>query len=97
MDFSNKNVLITGGSRGIGRAVAIAFAKEGARVAIVFRSNQKAAAATLELLQGTGHTALQADLAIASEAERAVDEALAEFKRLDIVVNNAGIGIYHPL
>jgi NAD(P)-dependent dehydrogenase (short-subunit alcohol dehydrogenase family) len=97
LDFSNKNVLITGGSRGIGRAIAIAFANKGARVAIVFRSNQEAAATTLDLLHGTGHTALQADLAIASEVERAVDEALAEFKRLDIVVNNAGIGIRHPL
>jgi len=97
LDFSNKNVLITGGSRGIGRAIAIAFANKGARVAIVFRSNQEAAATTLDLLHGTGHTALQADFAIASEVERAVDEALAEFKRLDIVVNNAGIGIRHPL
>ena len=97
MDFSNKNVLITGGSRGIGRAIAIAFASKGARVAIGYRSNQQAAESTLGELNGSGHIALQADLATASEAERTIAAAIDEFGKLDIVVNNAGIGIYHPL
>ena len=90
-------MLITGGSRGIGRAIAIAFASKGARVAIGYRSNQQAAESTLGELNGSGHIALQADLATASEAERTITAAIDEFGKLDIVVNNAGIGIYHPL
>ena len=97
MDFSNKNVLITGGSRGIGKAIAIAFAKQGARVAIVFHSNRSAADATVKELNGSGHIALQADVANPVEVEQAVNSVIAEFGTLDIAVNNAGIGITHPL
>lgn len=97
MDFSGKHVLVTGGSRGIGRAVAQAFAAAGARVAINFHSNRAAADATLASLQGTGHIAVQGDVADPAQVQRFVAETVSVFKRLDIVVNNAGIGIYHPL
>ena len=97
MDFSNKAVLVTGGTRGIGRAVSLAFASRGARVAMVYRSNDKAARKTLAELGGEGHSCLRADLADAGEVKRMVEAAIAELGRIDIVVNNAGIGIYHPL
>ncbi|NQV69295.1 MAG: SDR family oxidoreductase [Pseudohongiella sp.] len=97
MDFTNKTVLVTGGSRGIGKAIAIAFANKGARVAILYRANKQAAEATLAELPGDKHITLQADVADAQQVKSAVDKVVAEFGRLDIVVNNAGIGIYHPI
>lgn len=97
MDFSGKHVLVTGGSRGIGRAVAQAFAAKGARIAIIFHSNRAAAEATLASLAGIGHIAVQGDVADPMSVQRFVADTVAAFKRVDIVVNNAGIGIYHPL
>ena len=97
LDFENKTVLVTGGSRGIGNAIANAFADNGARVAILYRSNGLAAENTLAELTGTGHLALQADVANAADVEQAFTTVLAEFGKLDIVVNNAGIGINHPV
>jgi 3-oxoacyl-[acyl-carrier protein] reductase len=97
LDFTNKTVLVTGGSRGIGKAIAIAFANKGARVAILYRANKQAAEAMLAELPGDGHITLQADVADAQQVKIGVDKVVAEFGRLDIVVNNAGIGIYHPL
>ena len=97
MNFSNKTVLVTGGSRGIGKAIAIAFASRGARVAILYKSNQQAAATTQAKLQGQGHLAIQADVADAESVKSAVEECINKFGELNILVNNAGIGIYHPL
>lgn len=97
MDFKNKTALVTGGSRGIGKAISKAFADRGARVAMLYRSNKEAAENTLAELEGTGHLALQADVANAADVEQAFNTVLAEFGKLDIVVNNAGIGIYHPI
>ena len=97
MDFTNKTVLVTGGSRGIGKAIAFAFAKKGARVAVLFRSDQVSADKTLAELEGKTHLALKADVADADQVKKALDAVIESFGRLDIVVNNAGIGIYHPL
>ena len=97
MEFSNKTVLVTGGSRGIGRAIAIAFASRGARVAILYKSNQQAAVATHAELEGQGHLAIQGDIADAESVKSAVAECIDKFGELNILVNNAGIGIYHPL
>ena len=63
MDFTNKTVLITGGSRGIGKATAIAFAERGAQVAINFKQNSRAARETINQLEGNGHFAAKADIA----------------------------------
>lgn len=97
MDFTNKTVLVTGGTRGIGRAIASAFAKKGARVAVLFRSDQASADRTLGELEGGEHFAIKADVADPDQVEKAVSEVVRHFGRLDIVVNNAGIGDYHPL
>ena len=97
MDFTNKTVLVTGGSRGIGKAIAFAFAKKGARVAVLFRSDQVSADKTLAELEGNTHLAIKADVADADQVKKALDAVIESFGRLDIVVNNAGIGIYHPL
>lgn len=97
MDFKEKTVLITGGSRGIGRATALAFAEEGARVAINFRSNNEAARETVEMLPGESHFAIRADISQPEAVRQMVDAAVREFGRLDIVVNNAGIFEPHPI
>lgn len=97
MDFTNTTVLVTGGSRGIGKAIATAFANKGARVAILYRANKQAADAALADLGGDTHIALQADVTDAGQVKSAVEKVVAEFGSLDIVVNNAGIGIYHSV
>jgi len=97
LDFTNKTVLVTGGTRGIGKAIAFAFAKKGARVAVLFRSDQVSADKTLAELEGNAHLAIKADVTDADQVKKALDDVIEGFDRLDIVVNNAGIGVYHPL
>jgi 3-oxoacyl-[acyl-carrier protein] reductase len=95
-DFRGKTVLVTGGSRGIGRAIARAFAQRGARVAVVYRTNDAAAEECLGLLEGSGHVRIKADVSDPAEAQRAVDDAVAALGRLDVLVNNAGRVGHHP-
>lgn len=97
MDFSNKNVLITGGSRGIGRAAAIAFAEAGARVAINFQSDNKAASDCIRALQGDGHFAVRADISQPQAVFQMVEAVAKEMGSIDILVNNAGIFEPHPI
>ncbi|MFT4760261.1 MAG: 3-oxoacyl-[acyl-carrier protein] reductase [Paraglaciecola sp.] len=97
MDFTNKTVLITGGSRGIGKATAIAFAARGAQVAINFKSNSRAAQETVNLLAGDGHFAAKADIGNPAAVLDLVDTVISEFGKIDIVVNNAGIYREHPV
>lgn len=97
MDFTGKTVLITGGSRGIGRATAIAFADCGAKVAINFRNDSEAASTTCELLEGEGHFAIKADISQPYAVNQMMKAVIGEFGQLDIVVNNAGIFNPHPI
>ncbi len=97
MDFSDKKVLITGGSRGIGRACSLGFAERGAQVAINYLGNRAAAEATLAEMQGGSHALVQADVADPEEALRLVASAVEALGGLDIVVNNAGIWVDHVL
>lgn len=97
LQFKDKRVLITGGSRGIGESIAVAFAGDGARVAINYRTNGKAAESCIRKLDGKGHIALQADIADTAQAASLVDNAVKGLGGLDIVVNNAGIYLSHPL
>ncbi|MFH1177466.1 MAG: SDR family oxidoreductase [Acidobacteriota bacterium] len=97
MEFSGKGVLVTGGARGIGRAVAQAFAARGARVAITCLTHQAQAEATLAGLPGGPHLLQRADLTDPDAVERLVGDVTQAFGRLDILVNNAGLWEAHRL
>jgi NAD(P)-dependent dehydrogenase (short-subunit alcohol dehydrogenase family) len=97
-DFEGRVVLVTGGSRGIGRAVAREFAARGATVAVQFRADRAAASETVASLAGPGgHLALQADLADPEQALALVGRVVEELGRVDVLVNNAGIYQEHPV
>lgn len=97
MDFTGKTVLITGASRGIGKAIALQFAEKGAQVAVHYNSNQSAAESTLESLAGEDHAIFQANMSQPDDIQRMVDEVVNCFGKLDILVNNAGIYEFHPV
>jgi 3-oxoacyl-[acyl-carrier protein] reductase len=92
-DLSGRVALITGGSRGIGGAVALAFAQAGADVVLNYRARAGAAARVRDQILGLGRacTALQADVSHQTEVEAMVAAALEAHGRIDILVNNAGI------
>ena len=91
MRFDDKVVLVTGGSRGIGREIARGFAERGANVAVHYKSNLEAARETEAMLAGNGHMILQADIADPAAVKRMVDTVVERMGRIDILVNNAGI------
>ena len=93
-DLTGKTALVTGGSRGLGRAIALALARQGADVAINYRGNADAAEAAASEIRGLGRRAVvvQGDTAGGREAcEEIVKVVLDEFGSIDILVNNAGI------
>jgi NAD(P)-dependent dehydrogenase (short-subunit alcohol dehydrogenase family) len=97
-DLSGKAALITGASRGIGRAIALAYARAGSDVAVLARGTDelKELANEIEVL-GRRCLVLTCDVSDRDQAERAVEAAVEEFGRLDILVNNAGsIGAFGP-
>jgi 3-oxoacyl-[acyl-carrier protein] reductase len=91
--FSGKAALVTGGSRGIGRAVVEALAREGAAVAVVAGRDRAAAEEAAAAARALGSTAiaLQADVSDSEQVDRLLEEILQQLGRLDILVNNAGI------
>ena len=90
------NALVTGGSRGIGRAIATQLATRGCRVALHFQQNHAAANAALAALEGEGHALFAADLGDAAAVAQLWRDVTAAFGRVDIVVNNAGVFADHP-
>jgi len=90
--LSGKVALITGGGTGIGRAIALAFAREGAGVAVAGRRVEKLREVTEEIeKQGGAGLALECDVAQAEDVQRAVRETAKRFGRLNVLVNNAGV------
>ncbi len=93
MLLKDQIALVTGGSRGIGRGIVLALAKEGAKVAFVYKGNQEAADKLVnEVTQAGGVAkAIQGDVAQPDAATRIVEKVLSDWGRIDILVNNAGI------
>ena len=93
MLLDGKTALVTGASRGIGRAIALCLAAEGARVAINYAGNVRAAEEVKTAIEAAGGTAIlcQADIADSSAVEAMVANVVKEFGTIDILVNNAGI------
>lgn len=93
MRLEGKTALVTGSSRGIGRAIALRLAEEGANVAVNYRSREKEAAEVVSLIEAMGRKALaiQADIAVYEKVEAMVREAGEKLGPIDILVNNATI------
>jgi 3-oxoacyl-[acyl-carrier protein] reductase len=93
IDLSGKSAVVTGGSRGIGRAIAIRLATQGADVAFSYRGNEAAAKETAAAIEALGRKALpvQADVSDPESADALIKAALAAFGKIDILVNNAGV------
>jgi 3-oxoacyl-[acyl-carrier protein] reductase len=95
--MTRRAVLVTGASRGIGRAIATAFAEGGDRVAIHHRDSAPLAEQLRDSLPGGGHAVVRADLADPDEVRAMVDGAAEQLGGLDVLVNNAGVYTPHPI
>ncbi|RLD56156.1 MAG: 3-oxoacyl-ACP reductase [Bacteroidetes bacterium] len=91
ISFKEKNVLVTGASRGIGKAAAEMFAEAGANVIVHFNKNENLAKEVINSLQSGNHIKLQADISNPDQVKSLVDKAISKYEKIDILVNNAGV------
>lgn len=98
-ELTGKSAVITGGSKGLGAAMAAGLASAGADVLVTSRHEEEAVASAEEIANDFGHKAvgMQADVANADEVQTMVDRAMSEFGKIDILINNAGINIRGPI
>ncbi|MEQ8927219.1 MAG: SDR family oxidoreductase [Fulvivirga sp.] len=97
MIFKDKHVLITGATRGIGRATSLAFANARAKVGLNYKTNDTAAKETSKQLYGIGHTLFKVDLSKPNGPEKLVGDFINVYGSIDILINNAGISIDHDI
>lgn len=102
MKLEGKNAVVTGGGRGVGRAISLAFAKEGANVIVNYAGNEKTANEVVEMIKGMGRKAVatKGDVGNEADAQRVVEVCVQNFGSIHIVVNNAGIsrpGMLHKM
>ncbi|MET3194222.1 3-oxoacyl-ACP reductase [Bacillus sp. OAE603] len=93
MDLVNRVAIVTGGAKGIGKAIAFSLARKGAKVVINYNSSEQSAKAVVDELKSEGYEALavQANVAEFEQTKALVERTIEHFGRLDIIVNNAGI------
>ena len=91
--FKDKKVIVTGGTRGLGRAIAMAFAREGAKVAVTFSSDEKSARDTYDALKHISDQSLlfRADVSSRADVEKMAGDIIDRWGTVDVLVNNAGI------
>ncbi len=102
MKLEGKNAVVTGGGRGVGRAISLAFAQEGANVVVNYAGNQKAADEVVEMIKGMGRkaVAVKGDVGNEEDANKIIQTCVENFGSIHILVNNAGIskpGMLHKL
>lgn len=99
MNFSEKTAVVTGGSRGLGRAICLELARGGANVVLCYAGNEAAANETVAACESLGAkaVAIRCDVSKEDEVKALMDAALKTFGRIDILVNNAGISAREPL
>ncbi len=96
-NVEGKNVLITGGTRGIGAAISSLFAEQGAKVSMIYRSDLESARIHLQSLTGKGHELYQCDVCNPRAISQLYRQYMEAHDTLDILINNAGIAYHHPV
>lgn len=102
MKLQGKNAVVTGGGRGVGRAISIAFASEGANVVVNYAGNQKAADEVVEIIKGLGRNAVavKGDVSQEEDAKKIIETCVENFGSIHILTNNAGVskpGMMHKM
>jgi len=96
-NIKGKNLLVTGGTRGIGAAISTLFAESGAKVSMIYKSDLESARKHLQSLSGKGHELYQCDVCNPNAIVQLFRQFMEAHESLDILINNAGIGFHHPI